>query len=222
MQKDNAAENKKPHETGTPADFGSQRSRHSLAEDIFAILVGVALVSFGVFLYQQAGLVLGGLAGVALILNYLTPFEFGAIFFAINLPFYLFGIGSLGWRYILRTFCAVTAMSVITRLLPAGVDISFVHPLVASMMGGAMIGLGLLALFRHGAGLGGVNILVAFLQERFGLRAGYVQLGIDLLILASGAFVVSPGQLAWSVGGAVVFNMILGINHKPGRYMAFS
>ena len=87
MQKDNAAENKKPHETGTRADFGSQRSRHSLAEDIFAILVGVALVSFGVFLYQQAGLVLGGLAGVALILNYLTPFEFGAIFFAINLPF---------------------------------------------------------------------------------------------------------------------------------------
>jgi len=82
--------------------------------------------------------------------------------------------------------------------------------------------LGLLALFRHGAGLGGVNILVAFLQERFGLRAGYVQLGIDLLILASGAFVVSLGQLAWSVGGAVVFNMILGINHKPGRYMAFS
>lgn len=222
MQKDSTAENDRPQPTGDAAGVGPQRSRHSLAEDIFAILIGTALVSFGVFLYQQAGLVLGGLAGVALILNYLTPFEFGAIFFAINLPFYLFGIGSLGWRYILRTFCAVTAMSFITRLLPAGVDISFVHPLVASMMGGAMIGLGLLALFRHGAGLGGVNILVAFLQERFGLRAGYVQLGIDLLILASGAFVVSPVQLAWSVAGAVVFNMILGINHKPGRYMAFS
>ena len=222
MQQDAPTEYDRPPTTGDAAGIGPQRSRHSIPEDIFAILIGTALVSFGVFLYQQAGLVLGGLAGVALILNYLTPFEFGAIFFAINLPFYLFGIGSLGWRYILRTFCAVTAMSVITRLLPGGVDISFVHPLVASMMGGAMIGLGLLALFRHGAGLGGVNILVAFLQERFGLRAGYVQLGIDLLILASGAFVVSPGQLAWSVAGAVVFNMILGINHKPGRYMAFS
>lgn len=222
MQKEQASESDSTPAAGDPAGIGPQRSRHSIAEDIFAILIGTALVSFGVFLYQQAGLVLGGLAGVALILNYLTPFEFGAIFFAINLPFYLFGIGSLGWRYIIRTFCAVTAMSAITRVLPLGVEITFVHPLVASMMGGAMIGLGLLALFRHGAGLGGVNILVAFLQERFGLRAGYVQLGIDLLILASGAFVVSPVQLAWSVAGAVVFNMILGINHKPGRYMAFS
>ena len=117
MQKDNAAENDTAPPIGD-AGIGPQRSRHSIAEDIFAILVGTALVSFGVFLYQQAGLVLGGLAGVALILNYLTPFEFGAIFFAINLPFYLFGIGSLGWRYIIRTFCAVTAMSVIVRLLP--------------------------------------------------------------------------------------------------------
>jgi len=28
--------------------------------------------------------------------------------------------------------------------------------------------------------------------------------------------------LLWSMAGAVIFNMILGVNHKPGRYMAFS
>ena len=222
MQNDTPDPSTEPSASAGAAGSGAQRARHSLAEDVFAIAIGTALVTFGVFLYQQASLVLGGLAGVALILNYMTPFEFGTLFFVINLPFYLFGIGTLGWRYILRTFCAVTAMSVISRYLPLGVDISGVHPLVASTMGGAMIGLGLLALFRHGAGLGGVNILVAFLQERFGLRAGYVQLGIDIMILAAGSLVVSPAQLAWSVAGAVIFNMILGVNHKPGRYMAFS
>lgn len=185
-------------------------------------MIGTALVSFGVFLYQQASLVLGGLAGISLIIDYLTPFGFGAIFFVINLPFYLFGVGTLGWRYIIRTFIAVTAMSAMVRYLPLGMDVSHVHPLVASTMGGAMIGFGLLALFRHGAGLGGINILVTFLQERFGLRAGYIQLATDLVILAAGGFVVSPAQLAWSVAGALVFNLILGVNHKPGRYMAFS
>lgn len=222
MQKEVGAANDTAPAATDPAGLGPVRSRHNLAEDVFAITIGTALVSFGVFLYQQASLVLGGIAGVALILDYMTPLGFGVLFFAINLPFYLFGVGTLGWRYILRTFCAVTAMSVIVRILPQGVDVTHVHPLVASMMGGAMIGLGLLALFRHGAGLGGVNILVAFLQERFGLRAGYIQLGVDLVILACGAFVISPTQLAWSVAGAVVFNLILGVNHKPGRYMAFS
>lgn len=220
MQKDLSGQSAAGPDPTTGA--GSTRSRHSIAEDVFAIVIGTALVSFGVFLYQQASLVLGGLAGVALILDYLTPFGFGVLFFLINLPFYLFGVGSLGWRYIIRTFAAVASMSAMVRLLPAGIDVSFVHPLVASMMGGAMIGFGLLALFRHGAGLGGVNILVAFLQERFKLRAGYVQLGVDLVILCAGAFVVSLEQLAWSVAGALVFNMILGVNHKPGRYMAFS
>jgi uncharacterized membrane-anchored protein YitT (DUF2179 family) len=88
--------------------------------------------------------------------------------------------------------------------------------------GGTMIGLGLLALFRHGAGLGGVNILVYWLQNNKGLRAGYVQLAIDFLILAAAAFVVTGEQLFWSVIGALVFNMILGVNHKPGRYMGAS
>ena len=142
MQKAPENANSATAETPNPAIAGFQKSRHSLAEDVFAIAIGTALVSFGVFLYQQSSLVLGGLAGVSLILDYLTPFGFGIIFFAINLPFYLFGVGRLGWGYIIRTFAAVTAMSLMVRFLPLGIDISGVHPLVASTMGGAMIGLG--------------------------------------------------------------------------------
>lgn len=196
--------------------------KHSLAEDVFAIAIGVTLVSFGVFLYREASLVMGGVAGISLIVDYATPLGFGVAFFAINLPFYLFGIGNLGWPYIVRTFCAVAFMSVLVRLLPEVVTIEAIHPLAASLGGGTMIGLGLLALFRHGAGLGGVNIMVTWLQARFNMRAGYVQLGIDLCILAAGAFVIPPERLVWSVIGAMLFNMILGVNHKPGRYMAFS
>lgn len=200
----------------------SPARKHSLAEDVFAIAVGTVLVSFGVFLYRDASLVMGGVAGISLILDYLTPLNFGVLFFAVNLPFYLFGVGNLGWPYIVRTFCAVALMSVLVRTWPTVVNISDIHPFAASVAGGTMIGLGLLALFRHGAGLGGINIMVAWLQSRFGLRAGFVQLGVDLCILAIGAFVIPPDKLVWSVIGAVLFNMVLGVNHKPGRYMAFS
>ena len=197
-------------------------SRHTLVEDAFAITIGVALVSFGVFLFQQASLVIGGVAGLALLAHYATGLDFGLLFFLINLPFYAFGIGGMGWKFIVKTFLAVALMSVMVRVLPGFISVSDVHPAVAVAFGGPMIGLGLLALFRHGAGLGGVNILVYWLQKQRNWRAGYIQLGIDMAILAAAAFVIPWPALAWSVAGAVMFNMILGVNHKPGRYMGVS
>ena len=197
-------------------------SKHSLAEDVFAISVGVLLVSFGVFLFQKSGLVLGGVAGVSLVTSYFTGWQFGILFFVINLPFYFFGIGKLGWAYMIKTFCAVIGMSLIVPLLPTYIEITRLHPGLASICGGTMIGLGLLALFRHGAGLGGFNIFVNWLQTQKGLRAGYVQLVMDAVVLASAIWVVSPNQMLWSIVGAVIFNMILGVNHKPGRYIGAS
>jgi len=197
-------------------------SRHSLVEDVFAITIGVMLVSFGVFLFQQANLVIGGVAGISLVASYATGLEFPILFFLINLPFYIFAIGKMGWRFIIKTFCAVGLMSVVMAWLPSSIVLASAHPAVAGAFGGTMIGLGLLALFRHGAGLGGITILVFWLQSEKGLRAGYVQLAIDGVILISAVTVIGWERAIWSVLGAVLFNLILAINHKPGRYMGVS
>lgn len=199
-----------------------QKSEHTAWEDVLAILIGVLLVSFGVFLFQQANIVVGGVAGMALVSSYATGWDFGVLFFTLNLPFYLFGLGGMGIGYIAKTFSAVALLSVVVRLIPYGIDVGDIHPALASVMGGVMIGLGLLALFRHGAGLGGVNILVYWLQSTRNIRAGYVSLGIDLIILLAALLVIGWQAVAWSVVGAVILNVILGINHKPGRYMGAS
>jgi uncharacterized membrane-anchored protein YitT (DUF2179 family) len=86
--------------------------------------------------------------------------------------------------------------------------------------GGLLIGAGMLMLFRHRASLGGLNIMVLYLQERFGWRAGKVQMAFDCSIVLAALAVVPWQQIAWSVLGAVVLNLTLAINHKPGRYMA--
>ena len=90
------------------------------------------------------------------------------------------------------------------------------------MAGGGAMGVGLLILFRHRTGLGGVNLMALDIQERFGWRAGYVQLGIDAVIMVCALFVLPPGKVALSLLGAAIMNMILAMNHRPGRYMAIS
>lgn len=203
-------------------DLSQSPHRHRTYEDVLALVVGTLVVALGLTLYAKAGLATGGAVGIALLIQHATGFGFGAVFFLINLPFYILAISRMGWAYTLRTFAAVSILSLITRLSAGWISIASVEPLYAAVAGGALIGLGLLILFRHRAGLGGFNILAAYLQDRYEWRAGYVQLGLDMAILAAALVILPLDRVAVSLAGAVVLNLVLAINHRPGRYLGVS
>lgn len=204
------------------ADTLAAIMRHPLWEDALALLMGTAMVALGIALYAHAGLLTGGTVGVAFLLKYLIGWSFGWSFFLINLPFYALAIWQMGWQFTLRTFCAVGLVSLLAELTPLWIGFAQLNVLYAALFGGFAMGLGLLMLFRHRASLGGVNILALFLQERFGLRAGNVQMGIDVAIVLAAVFIVPLDKVVLSIIGAVALNMVLAINHRAGRYMGVS
>ena len=200
----------------------STPSRHKLPEDLFAMLIGTMLVALGIVFYSEVTLATGSTAGLALLLQYGTGISFGVLFFVINLPFYVLAVMRMGWPFALKTFTCVLLVSYFTAAIPTWLDISNINPLFAAIVGGGMIGLGILSLFRHRASVGGINILALFLQDNFGIRAGLVQLGIDALILFAAFFVLPFDRVIYSLIGAVVLNLIIALNHRPGRYVGFS
>jgi len=195
---------------------------HSLAEDLFALLSGALAASLGIFLFGHASLLAGGTTGAALLLTHICDFSFGQLFFVANLPFYLLAWFRVGWRFTLNTFIAVAVVSLCADNLQHVIQLQSLNPIYAALAGGLLIGLGILILVRHNASMGGLNILVFYLQERFGLRAGYVQLSIDLLLMLCGGMLLPMEQIFYSVVGAVVVNLTLAINHKPGRYQSLA
>jgi uncharacterized membrane-anchored protein YitT (DUF2179 family) len=197
-------------------------SRHTLPEDIFAMLIGTMLVSLGIVFYAEVTLITGSTAGLALLLQYVTGIPFGWLFFAINLPFYILAVLRMGWPFAIKTFVCVALVSFFSAHISDWLDISRIEPLYAAIVGGGMIGLGILSLFRHKASVGGINILALYLQDNFGIRAGYFQLGIDAVILVSAFFVLPFDRVIYSIIGAVVLNLIIATNHRPGRYVGFS
>ncbi|HCL66777.1 MAG TPA: YitT family protein [Rhizobium sp.] len=198
----------------------SSSDRHSLVEDAQGLAAGGMLATLGVLLLSGAGLLTGGTAGVAFLIHYATDISFGAVFFVINLPFYYLALKRFGMAFTLKTFAAVAFTSVLTEALPHYIGFSTLDPLVAAAFGGLLIGAGLLALFRHQASLGGFGILALYLQDRFGWRAGLVQLIFDGLVLAFSFFVASNYIIFCSIVGAVVLNLTLAINHRKDRYIA--
>ncbi|MBL1379275.1 YitT family protein [Zobellella iuensis] len=195
-------------------------SRHPLSEDIIALLSGTLLVALGVFLLKQAGLLTGGTAGIALLLAHFSGTGFGVWFFLINLPFYALAWLRMGPVFTFKTFVSVSLVSLFSEQLPRLLAVASVSPPFAALMGGLLIGVGMLILFRHQASLGGIGILALYLQGRFGISAGKLQMAVDSLIVLVSFTVVPPWLLLLSVLGAVLLNQVLAFNHKPGRYSA--
>lgn len=193
---------------------------HNLFEDVLAILTGTLLVSLGVALFNQAGLFTGGTAGLAFLIHYASDYSFGSVFFVLNLPFYWLAWKRMGWRFTLKTFISVGLVSVMSGLHPKMVQLSQLTPFYVALIGGSLMGVGFIVLFRHQASLGGINILTLYLQEKHGLRAGKIQMGIDLCIVLASFLVVSPVAMLASILGAVVLNLAIMLNHRPGRYLA--
>ncbi|MBC3936681.1 YitT family protein [Undibacterium rugosum] len=196
---------------------------HTVFEDILAILTGTLFVSLGVALFNQAGLLTGGTAGLAFLVHYRTGLSFGTVFFVINLPFYYLAWKRMGWKFTLKTFCSVALVSLLSGLHPRLLHLLDSHlltPFYVALMGGLLMGVGFIVLFRHQASLGGINILALYLQQSRGIRAGKLQMGVDICIVLASLSVVTPIALLASVLGAFALNLAISLNHRPGRYMA--
>ena len=199
--------------------WASSSDRHSLLEDIQAIAAGSMLAAMGVTMLSAAHLLIGGTAGIGFLLRYSWGISFGAAFFLLNLPFYWLAYKRLGLHFTIKTFAAVATTSALTEILPGLIAFSRIDPVVAALFGGLLIGCGMLILFRHRASLGGFGILALYLQDRLGWRAGFVQLGLDCVVLTLSFFVASPFVILCSIIAAVTLNLTLAINHRTDRYI---
>ena len=200
--------------------WNTSATRHSWIEDVQGIVSGSLISSLGLFCLSSAGLLTGSTAGIAFLLHYAIGVNFGLAFFVVNLPFFYLSLKQLGPVFTIKTFIAIALTSLLTNLQPLLFDVAHINELWSAVLGGILLGFGLLALYRHRASLGGVGILGIYLQERFGIRAGLVQLAIDLCVLAVAFAVTTPFVVICSVIGAIALNLFVAINHRSDRYIA--
>ena len=193
---------------------------HGLVDDIQGLLLATLVSSMGLAVLAHDNLLVGGMAGLSLLLHYAVGWKFSAVFILGNLPFYWLSVRRMGWEFTLKTFAAVAACGALTDLLPHWIRINFLvdSALMSAVIGGVLTGLGILFFIRHRASLGGVGILAVYLQQSRGWNAGVVQMVYDLLLMAAALCILPPGNVLYSALGVVVINLVLVFNHRPGRY----
>lgn len=170
---------------------------HSPLEDAQGLLCGCFMTSLGLVFLTHLGFLTGQTAGMALIISYLTGWSFGAVFFIVNLPFYVFAYARFGLEFTLKSLFCVTAVSVLSDLLARFIILESVDPLVGTLVFGITVGFGLLACIRHNGSLGGMSVLALYVQDRTGFKAGYFQLVIDAALFAIAVFIFPASVVAY-------------------------
>lgn len=191
---------------------------HTRTEDAVGIATGAFLASMGLFALDAGGVTTGGTAGLALLVTHAASWSFHVAFLAVSLPFVALAVRRKGWGFTARSAVALALVSVFTALHPLALRVGSIDPVYAALVGNLLAGLGILVVFRHGASLGGFNVVALLCQERLGWRAGYVQMALDVAVILAFATVSDPGVAVASGAGAVLLNLVIAMNHRPGRY----
>lgn len=205
--------------TGPTLVFDAKAHEHGVVEDVLGVLTGAFAASLGLYLLDASQAVTGGTAGLSLLLGYATPLPFWVLFAVINLPFAALAVWKKGWDFTIRTMISIGLVSGLAIVHENLMPIPTVDPLYGTLAGNLLAGIGILILFRHRSSVGGLQIVALLLQERTGIRAGWVLMAVDAIVIAAALLVVPWPNVLMSVAGAVLLNLVLALNHRPGRYL---
>ena len=139
--------------------------------DYLLILAGTGLMAFAISsIYDPAGMVTGGVSGLAIILKKLTEsylkggLSLGLTNLILNVPIFLAAIKQRGLRYMIKTLAATLALSVWLEVLPI-LPLAEGDLVLTALFGGVISGAGIGLVFLAQATTGGTDLIAAIIQK---------------------------------------------------------
>lgn len=158
------------------------------------ILIGTFIMSAGfVFFISPYKMAPGGVYGLAIILHHQFGLPIGLVGLALDIPLTLIGIKILGPRFGVKTVVGFVSTSLWITLLEniwGYMPLVENAPLLSSIYGGALVGLGLGMVFKAKATSGGTDIIAMILSK-------YTKLPVGQLLIIVDSFVVLGGLIAF-------------------------
>ena len=140
----------------------------------------------------------GGLTGVATILNYLAGWPVGITALILNIPLFLIGYRTMGKVFAFRSLVATALFTILIDILPLK-PVSE-DPLLGTLFGGVVLGIGLGLILRGGATTGGSDMIARMVHRRFSLiTVGMFLFALDFLVVLAAAIFIGGTQALYAM-----------------------
>ncbi len=165
--------------------------------EFWGVTSGVLLIALGLDLFLVPNkIAAGGVSGIATVLHYLTGVPVGMTMLALNIPLFLLGIYRLGLKFGFRSLYGTVSLSFLVDVLAPYLPVATRDPLLASVFGGVLVGLGLGIVFRYRGTTGGTDLAAAILRTYTGANVGQLLFLVDGLVVLSAGFTFRSWELA--------------------------
>lgn len=125
----------------------------------------------------------GGISGISIMLNRITPIATGTWIMLLNVPIMALGLWKFGFKFLISTIYCTYISSFFTNLL-SGYGALTSDKLLAALAGGTIMAVSLGMVFKAGATTGGVDIVVKVMRLKYKhLKTGNLYLMMDAAVV---------------------------------------
>ncbi|SHI54961.1 YitT family protein [Desulfofundulus thermosubterraneus] len=169
----------------------------AILSEFLGVTLGVVLTALGLDLFLVPNkIAAGGVSGLATVFHYLTGAPVGMTMLALNVPLFAMGIYRLGLKFGFRSLYGTISLSLVVDALAPHLPVPTHDPLLASIFGGVLTGLGLGLVFRYRGTTGGTDLAAAILRTYTGANVGQLLFLVDGMVVLFAGFTFNSWELA--------------------------
>ena len=174
------------------------------------ITLGALVLALGqLFFIKPLHIPLGGVSGVALVVNFLWNLPIGVVSIVLNLPLFFLGWRTMGRQFFYKTVYATVANSIFVDILDPILPIFEVEMLLAALYGGIVMGTGFGLIFRAGGTSGGIDIVSKWLNHKKDIPVGSTNFVINIFVIAGSAIIYgNPDSALYAIITSYVASMV--------------
>lgn len=158
--------------------------------DIIFVLVGSIMYALSIHTFTSPNQIApGGVTGIATLINAMFDIPIGTGVLVMNIPIIIVGFMYVGKRFMIKTLISIATFTIFTDYIFASLPVFTDDRLLATIIGGAMMGAGIgLVLSRNASG-GGTDVIIKIILNKMPhLKFGNVVLIFNGIVLALSIF----------------------------------
>ena len=187
-----------PYRRDARQRYRSRRIRYTAVRDIVLLAVGVLCAGFGLrgFLIPNH-FIDGGVTGISLMLEQLTPLSLSLWLVLVNLPFMFLAYTQVSKMFALKTALAIIGLAICVAVI--NYPVMTQDKLLIPVFGGFFLGAGIGLAVRGGGVLDGTEVLAIYLSKKTNLSIGDIILIFNILIFIVANFLLGTNIALYAI-----------------------
>ena len=177
---------------------------------LIAVLLGSVIYTLGVMAFTVPfRLPDSGVTGIAVVLKYAFGISLPLTTSIANVALLAWAWRELSSRVVLWTIFSVALIAILMKVMDGMPYIVTDQKLLIAFMGGAIKGFGAGIVLRSGVTMGGLDIVILYLQKRYGIEVGKYNFYINMCIIGASSLVVGMENAMLGFAGIYASSLMI-------------